>query len=758
MRSSLAMKSIRLVAVTSCALAAACTRGPDGPQGGTLGFAVVSRMPALYETKHMSECPRGLAMSNYSTWWLGLSRAERDQVSKMNPPRIRLRAAALRGPGGENLCWNPGLVKDPAMPLVESEIAYGMNLDGGESGNGAPPSCPHENFVSPEGVRGVDNQMYRILGCIYGWRRHGEFESNADEERRTTSQGIMLIEVSGVDDVRHDDHVQIAFYKKGGRDPLPKDSQGRILPHASYRIDPTPRYQGVTRGRIVNGVLTSEPIDDMHWASFGNESYEDLHLRSMRIELPIEPGARAVRGLLAGYYTFDSWWNYIAKAETHSGAGHFSCPAMYEASLKLADGYPDPATGRCTALSSAFHIEAVPAFIQKPAVLPSSSDTVFETELVAAQHIPNPPEAIVRSSEAGWYVQDSRGMTLYTYEQDGHTNKTSCNLGPLATYTTCTASSPSEQAVRRGESACTGECEREWPPLAAPDDAVAFEDWSPITRHDGSKQWAYKGRPLYRNARDTYPGARSGEEGGSADAWRVAFWPRATPQNVRIARTIVGRVLANAGYMTLYSVDTDAAREDSGCAGDCLKHWLPHPAGWMSQSIDGWSTITRADGTNQWAYQGRALYTYELDVAPGDIKGQAAGGTVAILERFVDRPAWITVQTSDMGRVFADAKGLTLYAFAGDRAQVTRETCNAACWRTYWHPVLAAPGERPAGNWSLIDTRDGRQQWAYKTDPVYTHSRDSRPGEVYGQLFGAGMSILGPWRPILDPSEREGAR
>jgi hypothetical protein len=33
---------------------------------------------------------------------------------------------------------------------------------------------------------------------------------------------------------------------------------------------------------------------------------------------------------------------------------------------KLADGYRDPKTGQCTALSTAYQIEAVPAFLIHP--------------------------------------------------------------------------------------------------------------------------------------------------------------------------------------------------------------------------------------------------------------------------------------------------------------------------------------------------------------------------------------------------------
>ena len=43
--------------------------------------------------------------------------------------------------------------------------------------------------------------------------------------------------------------------------------------------------------------------------------------------------------------------------------GDWSCPALYTAAKELADGYPDPKTGDCTAISSAFKFDALPAFV-----------------------------------------------------------------------------------------------------------------------------------------------------------------------------------------------------------------------------------------------------------------------------------------------------------------------------------------------------------------------------------------------------------
>ncbi len=85
------------------------------------------------------------------------------------------------------------------------------------------------------------------------------------------------------------------------------------------------------------------------------------------------------------------------------------------------------------------------------------------------------------------------GMTLYTFDRD-------------------TAGS--------GKSVCNGPCAANWPPLAVAADAKAAGDWSVVTRDDGAKQWAYKGKPLYLWAKDQKPGEKTGD--GFNNVWHVA--------------------------------------------------------------------------------------------------------------------------------------------------------------------------------------------------------------------------------------------
>jgi len=330
----------------------------------TIGFAVVSFYTSIYETKYMEECPRGLAVGNDELWWKGLDPAVRDELTnggEIEPVSASRRAmSALRGPNGEDVCWNPTIIEDPPMKTVEGSISFGMNLDGKGDDEVTPQSCGHSNFTSPSGQPGVDNQMYRLLGCVFGWRDSGYVETNANGELRDTSQGVILIEVSGVDDKHNDDSVVVRMHR--ANDILPKDSRGNILPHASYRVHNVPGYGTPANGKIVDGVLTTDPIDAF-LPNYSNLAHTEIHMKGMRLELDMDAADDRAKGYIAGYRDFENFWDYFRRGEYLSVTGQFSCPALYVAAKELADGYPDPETGECTALSSSYTIEAVPAFV-----------------------------------------------------------------------------------------------------------------------------------------------------------------------------------------------------------------------------------------------------------------------------------------------------------------------------------------------------------------------------------------------------------
>lgn len=101
---------------------------------------------------------------------------------------------------------------------------------------------------------------------------------------------------------------------------------------------------------------------------------------------------------------------------------------------------------------------------------------------------PAAPASVVDGALVG-----PNGMTLYTFDRD-------------------TAGS--------GKSVCNGPCAANWPPLMAAEADKPSGDYSIVTRDDGKKQWALKGKPLYYWVKDAKPGDKTGD--GVLTVWHTA--------------------------------------------------------------------------------------------------------------------------------------------------------------------------------------------------------------------------------------------
>ena len=91
--------------------------------------------------------------------------------------------------------------------------------------------------------------------------------------------------------------------------------------------------------------------------------------------------------------------------------------------------------------------------------------------------------------------------------------------GVLATPAGATLYTFDKDTAGNGKSACNGPCASNWPPLAAQASDAASGDWTIVTRDDGSKQWAYKGWPLYTFAKDAKPRDTTGD--GKGNVWHL---------------------------------------------------------------------------------------------------------------------------------------------------------------------------------------------------------------------------------------------
>lgn len=117
--------------------------------------------------------------------------------------------------------------------------------------------------------------------------------------------------------------------------------------------------------------------------------------------------------------------------------------------------------------------------------------TLLASFLAACSAYATKPAAPAMVSDG--MLTGGNGMTLYTFDRD---------------------------AMGSGKSVCNDACAKNWPPLMAKDGDMASGNYSVITRDDGGKQWAYKGKPLYYWIKDQKPGDKSGD--GVNNVWRIA--------------------------------------------------------------------------------------------------------------------------------------------------------------------------------------------------------------------------------------------
>ena len=86
---------------------------------------------------------------------------------------------------------------------------------------------------------------------------------------------------------------------------------------------------------------------------------------------------------------------------------------------------------------------------------------------------------------------DARGMTLYTTDTDRTPNTSSC-------YDNCV---------------------HNWPAFNPAESDRDTGDWKIITRADGTRQWAYKGKPVYHFLLDRIAGDVKGD--GIGNVWHA---------------------------------------------------------------------------------------------------------------------------------------------------------------------------------------------------------------------------------------------
>ena len=349
------------VALTTGALGKAEVQSSSFLRDGTAGFVVTHFRYALGKDSVVSgACPAGMS-KNVLEIFAEAPGGARQSGESDEAYAARLKAGSetySRTADGKSFCTNPELASTDFhyRTLAASAWKEGIDIDG---------------------KKGIDNQFYRAVGCNKSFQSNGQ--SNAFETEMYTGSWGILIELGDVDDLFNDGDVAVGI--SANADPMQLSPTRQALPYATYAKSQKDIHRAEAKGRIKGGVLSSDPVD-VTLVNVVNGMRLKRVLRDARIVGTVSKDG-VMKGVLAGYAPvvaqYDLQFGYrngtdikgqpanprLRLGTAHGAAqvlGH-TCQGAWQALHGLADGHPDPKTGRYTSISTQYIFEAAPAFI-----------------------------------------------------------------------------------------------------------------------------------------------------------------------------------------------------------------------------------------------------------------------------------------------------------------------------------------------------------------------------------------------------------
>ena len=262
---------------------------------------------------------------------------------------------------------NPFAAEDPGQPQVTSRIGEGFNLDG---------KIKPDDFVSPDGEKGIDNALYRAWGCDAPWRGNNGSGTLVLRSNDKMIEGLftIVVRISGTKDPMNDDDATLEIGYSP--DQIMKDARGNVGIDYSYRIVKAGQYTKL-KAKVSGGVVETEQADiHMPQIAWFYNQLRDAFFRNGKIRVvPNADGTAA--GLVGGYRDFRDLYTQNVFAQSGGVQGvreHEDHVSLYYAMRRHADGMFNPKTGRYDGISSAYRLKLVPVFVvdpDKPMDIPS---------------------------------------------------------------------------------------------------------------------------------------------------------------------------------------------------------------------------------------------------------------------------------------------------------------------------------------------------------------------------------------------------
>ena len=261
---------------------------------------------------------------------------------------------------------------------------------------------------------------------------------------------------------------------------------------------------------------------------------------------------------------------------------------------------------------------------------------------------------------------------------------------------------------------------------------------------------------------------------GAANAAMAANTPQlSSPMGITLvdvsngAEEFLWRRLGDTEGRPLYTYDADARTGKAGCVAECAKEFPPYLASAGAQAFGDWTIIARDDGAKQWAYQGQALYRYSgKDPIPKRGNRQeenaTAGQDTTLMDpaskNYSPKDGWrraalnIKIKTPpDIAmKSLATANG---YGFVVPKTGMVMYTLKSAPKNVaQWTPVYAPQLAQNMGDFTVMLREDGKPQWAYKGERLYTFNDDYSPGDINGLVAQKDAQIALAYKNYIPPA------
>ena len=266
---------------------------------------------------------------------------------------------------------------EPTRYLIAREIGFeretdgvsaGFDIDGAVTATGDPTGCGRADYVSPDGVGGIDNAIAGLMPFLDTTEAVGleDIIQGAINDGRL----LLLLELEGVDDWQQDDCVAVRLVFGAGMPA--RGSDGRLLVDQTMYLSETVAMAEPVEGRIESGVLTAEGLNfDLPIDIFSAQMVLSIGEASVRVALDEETGT--AEGVLGGGFPYANLLDGLLNAAIDSTLKD-ALPVLIPS---LADLAPDE-TGVCQNISVALGLGMAEVYVyDEPA--PEEPETTLET-------------------------------------------------------------------------------------------------------------------------------------------------------------------------------------------------------------------------------------------------------------------------------------------------------------------------------------------------------------------------------------------